>query len=144
MISQTRWLSAPSAINRSPTWALMVRFLPRRCPGRTATSRPLPSSPPAPPGSWGRGHRLAGRWARRGDPATLTPRGWRAGGSARRTMIPAARVEAWSMRAVDPRLLRHAGAARGYLAVVVLLGLTVTALVLDRKSTRLNSSHLGI
>ena len=34
------------------------------------------------------------------------------------------------MRAVDPRLLRHAGAARGYLAVVVLLGLTVTALVL--------------
>ena len=34
------------------------------------------------------------------------------------------------MRAVVPRLLRHAGAARGYLAVVVLLGLTVTALVL--------------
>ena len=34
------------------------------------------------------------------------------------------------MRAVDPRLLRHAGAARGYLAVVVLLGLAVTALVL--------------
>ena len=34
------------------------------------------------------------------------------------------------MRAVDPRLLRQAGAARGYLAVVVLLGLTVTALVL--------------
>ena len=34
------------------------------------------------------------------------------------------------MRAVDPRLLRHAGAARGYLAIVVPLGLTVTALVL--------------
>ena len=34
------------------------------------------------------------------------------------------------MRAVDPRLLRHAGAARGYLAAVVLLGLTVTVLVL--------------
>src|ERR1700747_9869 len=34
------------------------------------------------------------------------------------------------MRAVDPRLLRHAGAARGYLAIVVLLGLAVTALVL--------------
>jgi ATP-binding cassette, subfamily C, bacterial CydD len=34
------------------------------------------------------------------------------------------------MRAVDPRLLRHARAARGYLAVVVLLGLTVTILVL--------------
>jgi ATP-binding cassette, subfamily C, bacterial CydD len=34
------------------------------------------------------------------------------------------------MRAVDPRLLRHAGAVRGYLAVVVLLGLTVTVLVL--------------
>jgi ATP-binding cassette, subfamily C, bacterial CydD len=34
------------------------------------------------------------------------------------------------MRAVDPRLLRHARAARGYLALVVVLGLTVTALVL--------------
>jgi len=34
------------------------------------------------------------------------------------------------MRAVDPRLLRYARAARGYLAIVVVLGLTVTALVL--------------
>jgi ATP-binding cassette, subfamily C, bacterial CydD len=34
------------------------------------------------------------------------------------------------MKAVDPRLLRHARAARGYLAVVVVLGLAVTALVL--------------
>ena len=34
------------------------------------------------------------------------------------------------MKAVDPRLLRHARAARGYLAVVVALGLAVTALVL--------------
>jgi ATP-binding cassette, subfamily C, bacterial CydD len=34
------------------------------------------------------------------------------------------------MRAVDPRLLRHARAARGYLALVVALGLAVTALVL--------------
>ena len=34
------------------------------------------------------------------------------------------------MRPVDPRLLRHAGAARGYLAVVVVLGLTLAALVL--------------
>ena len=34
------------------------------------------------------------------------------------------------MRAVDPRLLRHARAARGYLALVVVLGLTVTGLVL--------------
>ena len=34
------------------------------------------------------------------------------------------------MRAVDPRLLRYARAARGYLALVVVLGLTVTALVL--------------
>ena len=34
------------------------------------------------------------------------------------------------MRAVDPRLLRHARAARGYLALVVVLGLAVTVLVL--------------
>jgi ATP-binding cassette subfamily C protein CydD len=34
------------------------------------------------------------------------------------------------MRPVDPRLLRHAGAARGYLAVVVVLGLMLAALVL--------------
>jgi ATP-binding cassette, subfamily C, bacterial CydD len=34
------------------------------------------------------------------------------------------------MKAVDPRLLRHAGAVRGYLAVVVVLGLTVAVLVL--------------
>src|SRR5215472_1390419 len=34
------------------------------------------------------------------------------------------------MRAVDPRLLRHARAARGYLAVAVLLGLVVTGLIL--------------
>src|SRR5712692_8486335 len=34
------------------------------------------------------------------------------------------------MRPVDPRLLRYACAARGYLAVTVLLGLAVTALVL--------------
>src|SRR5262252_261761 len=34
------------------------------------------------------------------------------------------------MRAVDLRLLRHAGAVRGYLAGVVVLGLAVTALVL--------------
>jgi thiol reductant ABC exporter CydD subunit len=34
------------------------------------------------------------------------------------------------MRAVDPRLLRHAQAARGYLVVTVLLGLAVTGLIL--------------
>ena len=34
------------------------------------------------------------------------------------------------MRAVDPRLLRHARAARGYLAVAVLSGLAVTGLIL--------------
>jgi thiol reductant ABC exporter CydD subunit len=34
------------------------------------------------------------------------------------------------MRAVDPRLLRHARAARRYLAVTVLLGLAVTGLIL--------------
>ena len=34
------------------------------------------------------------------------------------------------MRPVDPRLLRHAGAARGYLIFTVGLGLAVTALVL--------------
>ena len=34
------------------------------------------------------------------------------------------------MRPVDPRLLRHARAARGYLVVVVLLGLALTGLVL--------------
>jgi len=34
------------------------------------------------------------------------------------------------MNPVDPRLLRHARAARGYLAVVVVLGLTLTVLVL--------------
>ena len=34
------------------------------------------------------------------------------------------------MRAVDPRLLRHARAARGYLVVAVLLGLVVTGLIL--------------
>ena len=34
------------------------------------------------------------------------------------------------MRAVDPRLLRHARAARGYLVVTVLLGLAVTGLIL--------------
>src|ERR1700745_2503952 len=34
------------------------------------------------------------------------------------------------MRAVDPRLLRHARAARGYLIVTVLLGLAVTGLIL--------------
>src|SRR6516162_3328974 len=34
------------------------------------------------------------------------------------------------MRAVDPRLLRHARAARGYLVVAVLLGLAVTGLIL--------------
>jgi ATP-binding cassette, subfamily C, bacterial CydD len=33
-------------------------------------------------------------------------------------------------RAVDPRLLRHAGAARGYLVVTVCIGLATTALVL--------------
>jgi ATP-binding cassette, subfamily C, bacterial CydD len=34
------------------------------------------------------------------------------------------------MRAVDPRLLRHARAARGYLAAAVMLGLAVTGLIL--------------
>jgi ATP-binding cassette, subfamily C, bacterial CydD len=34
------------------------------------------------------------------------------------------------MKAVDPRLLRHARAARGYLVVTVLLGLAVTGLIL--------------
>ena len=34
------------------------------------------------------------------------------------------------MRAVDPRLLRHARAARGYLVVAVLSGLAVTGLIL--------------
>jgi ATP-binding cassette subfamily C protein CydD len=34
------------------------------------------------------------------------------------------------MRAVDPRLLRHARAARGYLVVAVSLGLAVTGLIL--------------
>jgi ATP-binding cassette subfamily C protein CydD len=34
------------------------------------------------------------------------------------------------MRAVDPRLLRHAAAARGYLVLTVLLGLATTALIL--------------
>jgi ATP-binding cassette, subfamily C, bacterial CydD len=34
------------------------------------------------------------------------------------------------MRAIDPRLLRHARAARGYLVVAVLLGLAVTGLIL--------------
>jgi ABC transporter transmembrane region len=34
-----------------------------------------------------------------------------------------------AMRAVDPRLLRHAQAARGYLAVTVMLGLAVTGLI---------------
>jgi ATP-binding cassette, subfamily C, bacterial CydD len=34
------------------------------------------------------------------------------------------------MRAVDPRLLRHARAARGYLIITVLLGLAVTGLIL--------------
>ncbi len=34
------------------------------------------------------------------------------------------------MRPVDPRLLRHARAARGYLVFTVALGLVVTALVL--------------
>ena len=34
------------------------------------------------------------------------------------------------MRPVDPRLLRHARAARGYLVVTVALGLVVTVLVL--------------
>jgi ATP-binding cassette, subfamily C, bacterial CydD len=34
------------------------------------------------------------------------------------------------MRAVDPRLLRHARAARGYLIMTVLLGLAVTGLIL--------------
>lgn len=33
------------------------------------------------------------------------------------------------MRAADPRLLRHARAARSYLAVTVLLGLAVTSLI---------------
>ncbi|MGE5136874.1 MAG: thiol reductant ABC exporter subunit CydD [Gemmatimonadota bacterium] len=36
------------------------------------------------------------------------------------------------MRPVDPRLLRHAGAARGCLAVTVLLGLVITGLVLTQ------------
>ena len=34
------------------------------------------------------------------------------------------------MRPVDPRLLRHAAAARGYLALTVILGLATTALIL--------------
>ena len=34
------------------------------------------------------------------------------------------------MRAVDPRLLRHARAARNYLLLAVLLGLAVTGLIL--------------
>src|SRR6516165_2285509 len=68
----------------------------------------------------------AGRYGRPG----LTPRGWRAGAGARRTMIPSGSGGGLVMRAVDPRLLRHARAARGYLALVVVLGLTVTALVL--------------
>ena len=33
------------------------------------------------------------------------------------------------MRAVDPRLLRHARAVRGYLVVTVALGLVVTGLI---------------
>jgi len=33
------------------------------------------------------------------------------------------------MRAVDPRLLRHARAARTYLVVTVVLGLAVTGLI---------------
>src|SRR5262249_20674535 len=40
------------------------------------------------------------------------------------------RPETTGMRPVDPRLLRHAGAARGYLIFTVGLGLVVTALVL--------------
>src|SRR5215472_2793844 len=54
-------------------------------------------------------------------PAGLTPRGWRAGAGARRTMIPSGSGGGLVMRAVDPRLLRHARAARGYLALVVVL-----------------------
>jgi ATP-binding cassette subfamily C protein CydD len=34
------------------------------------------------------------------------------------------------MRAVDPRLLRHARAARSHLIITVLLGLVVTGLIL--------------
>ena len=68
------------------------------------------------------------------------------------------------MKPLDPRLLRYARSARGYLALTVGLGIVTAALVvaqalllahalaraahdgatlasLDRKSTRLNSSH---
>src|SRR5215469_7218250 len=45
-------------------------------------------------------------------------------------MIPTGSGGGLVMRAVDLRLLRHTGAVRGYLAVVVVLGLAVTALVL--------------
>jgi ATP-binding cassette, subfamily C, bacterial CydD len=38
------------------------------------------------------------------------------------------------MRPIDPRLLRHAGAARGYLVITVTLGLVTTALVLAQAS----------
>ena len=34
------------------------------------------------------------------------------------------------MKPLDPRLLRHSAAARGYLAVTVALGLAATALIL--------------
>ena len=36
------------------------------------------------------------------------------------------------MRAVDPRLLRHARAARNYLLLAVLLGLAVTGLIVTQ------------
>src|SRR4029077_13420030 len=133
MISQTRRLSTPSAINRSPTRALMVCFLSATVPAPRRTVRVLPSSPsspPAPPGYWGRGHQLAGRSGRRDGTGMAHPPGVARGRGRAAHHDTRGRGGGLVMRAVDPRLLRHAGAARGYLAVVVLLGLTVTALVL--------------
>src|SRR5262249_25902036 len=46
------------------------------------------------------------------------------------------RPETTGVRSVDPRLLRHAGAARGYLIFTVGLGLVVTALVLAQAGLR--------
>src|SRR5690348_3599016 len=51
--------------------------------------------------------------------------GERAGDGARRRTV---------VRPLDPRLLRHSAAARGYLVVTVVLGLAATALILLQAS----------
>ena len=85
-------------------WVFRKRIA-ARLPAPQAPSTP-PSTPPSPP------------------PATRRRRPARSPRSPRRAAV----------KPLDPRLLRHAAAARGYLVVTVVLGLAATGLILAQAS----------